>query len=347
MTNPQKYDAHFSPIRGQRKDESDLPRNPRIFVDFSRAMAHDRVLHNVNPPMLPPLHLHALQTPVLFDGAMGTLLHERGLQPGECPELWCAERPDDLREIHRLYKEAGADVLETNSFGANRHKLAHYGLENRLEELNRAAARLARETAGEDCHVLGSMGPTGAFLEPYGDELPEAFTDTFSRQARALWEGGADAVIVETMTVLEECCLAVRAAREAAPGLTVVASFTFDPQPGGGYASMMGVRPGDFAAAALEAGAHIVASNCGLGPDHMLNVIPLLRAALPPEVPVLAMPNAGMPVIRGGQTVFTETPADMAAKIPLLLAAGARCVGGCCGTTPAHIRAFAQTMEKS
>jgi 5-methyltetrahydrofolate--homocysteine methyltransferase len=128
--------------------------------------------------------------------------------------------------------------------------------------------------------------------------------------------------------------------------MTVVASFTFDPQPDGGYASMMGVRPGAFAAAAHEAGAPLVASNCGLGPDHMLNVVPLLRAALPPEVPVLAMPNAGMPVMRDGHAVFTETPADMAAKIPLLLAAGARCVGGCCGTTPAHINAFAKIKEK-
>ena len=296
--------------------------------------------------MRTPLHLHALRAPLLFDGAMGTLLHERGLQPGECPELWCATRPDDLRAIHRLYKDAGADVLETNSFGANRYKLEHYGVANRLEELNRTAASLAREVAGDDCHVLGSMGPTGAFMEPYGDETEEAFFDTFSRQARALREGGADAVIVETMTCLEECCVAVRAAREAAPGLTVVASFTFDPQPNGGYASMMGVRPEAFAAAALDAGAHVVASNCGLGPDHMLRVVPLLRAALPPEIPVLAMPNAGMPVIREGHTVFPETPAEMSAKIPLLLAAGARCVGGCCGTTPAHILAFAKTMGK-
>ena len=291
-----------------------------------------------------PLHLHAISRPLLFDGAMGTLLHERGLQPGECPELWCANRPDDVRAIHRLYKEAGADVLETNSFGANRYKLEHYGLADRLEELNRAATRLAREVAGDDCHVLGSIGPTGAFMEPYGDETEEAFFDTFTRQARTLHEGGADAVIIETMTCVEECCLAVRAARAATP-MTVVASFTFDPQVGGGYASMMGVTPEHFARAALEAGAHVIASNCGLGPDHMLNVIALLRGALPPEVPILAMPNAGMPVMRDGHTVFPETPAEMAAKIPSLLAAGARCVGGCCGTTPAHIAAFAKILK--
>jgi len=292
-----------------------------------------------------PLHLHAISRPLLFDGAMGTMLHERGLQPGECPELWCVNRPDDLRAIHRLYKEAGADVLETNSFGANRYKLEHYGLSDRLEELNRAAASLAREVAGNDCHVLGSIGPTGAFMEPYGDETEEAFRDTFTRQARALYEGGADAVIIETMTCLEECCVAVRAAREAAPDLTVIASFTFDPQPNGGYASMMGVRPENFATAAFDAGAHVVASNCGLGPDHILHVVKLLRAALPENFPILAMPNAGMPIIRDGHTVFPETPAEMAAKIPSLLAAGARCVGGCCGTTPAHIAAFAKILK--
>ena len=292
-----------------------------------------------------PLHLHAAERPLLFDGAMGTMLHARGLQPGYCPELWCASRPADLREIHRLYKDAGADVLETNSFGANRYKLEHYGIANRLEELNRAAASLAREVAGNDCHVLGSIGPTGAFMEPYGDETEEAFFDTFSRQARALFEGGADAVIIETMTCLEECVTAVRTAREAAPALTIIASFTFDPQPNGGYASMMGVRPENFATAALDAGAHVVASNCGLGPDHILHVVKLLRAALPENFPILAMPNAGMPVIRDGHTVFPETPAEMAAKIPSLLAAGARCVGGCCGTTPGHIAAFAKILK--
>ncbi len=294
--------------------------------------------------MLTPLHLQAQKTPLLFDGAMGTLLHERGLQPGECPELWCVNRPDDVRDIHRCYKTAGANVLETNSFGANRYKLVHYGLLDRLEELNRAAARLAREVAGDDCYVLGSMGPTGAFLEPYGDESPDAFLDTFTRQTVALHEGDADAVIVETMTAIEECCLAIQAARQATP-LTVIASFTFDPRPDGGYASMMGVTPEDFARAALEAGAHIIGSNCGLGPDHMLNIIPRLRSVLPGDIPILAMPNAGMPVIRDGHTVYDESPADMAAKIPLLLKAGARLIGGCCGTTPAHIAAFANMLN--
>jgi 5-methyltetrahydrofolate--homocysteine methyltransferase len=146
------------------------------------------------------------------------------------------------------------------------------------------------------------------------------------------------------MMCVEECCLAVRAARESTP-LSVVASFTFDPQPGGGYASLMGATPEQYAAAALDAGADIIAANCGVGPDHMLNIVKLLRAALPPGFPILAMPNAGMPVVREGQTYFPETPAEMATKVPLLLAAGARCVGGCCGTTPAHIHAIAQTLK--
>lgn len=293
--------------------------------------------------MLERLEIRAARGVLLCDGAMGTMLQARGLQPGECPEAWCIERPEDVVAIHQAYREAGSDMVECNSFGGNSYKLRHYGLEGRAGEINRAAAALGRRVANGTQHVLASMGPTGMFLEPYGDETEADFYACFKEQALAFAAGGADAVIVETMTALEECCVAIRAIRENTD-LSVVASFTFDPQLSGGYASMMGVRPEAFATAAIAAGAHVVGANCGLGPDHMVAIIAALKRVAG-DLPVLAMPNAGMPVMENGQTVFKETPAGMAAKIAPMLDAGATIVGGCCGTTPAHIAAFRACLE--
>lgn len=280
---------------------------------------------------------------LLADGAMGTLLQARGLKPGECPEQWCLTRQDEMKAIHQAYLNAGCDILECNSFGGSRYKLQHYGLEADVFQINKAAAQLARSTAGPDRHVLGSVGPTGAFMEPYGDETEEDFRDAFATQLRGLEAGGADMVIVETMTALEEARVAVQAAR-AETGLIVVASFTYDPLPKGGYATMMGVTPEQAAESMLKAGAHLLASNCGLGADHMVEIIRALKAAAP-GVPLMAMPNAGMPVVEDGQTVFKETPQIMAPKIRSLLYAGVSIVGGCCGTTPEHIAAMRDILD--
>lgn len=279
---------------------------------------------------------------LICDGGMGTQLHARGLAPGECPEKWCLDKPGLVRSVHQAYRDAGSLIVEANTFGGNRYKLSHYGLDADAAAINRAGAALAREVAGDTQYVMASMGPTGLFMEPYGDETEAAFYEAFAEQARAFEAGGADAVIVETMMAVEECCVAVRAVRENT-GLTCLASFTFDPQPDGGYASMMGVTPEQFAEQAQAAGAQIIGANCGTGPDHMIAIIGRLRAVT--KAPLIAMPNAGMPELVCGETVFPESPEEMASKVGRLVAAGASIIGGCCGTTPAHIAAMARQVK--
>ncbi len=280
---------------------------------------------------------------ILFcDGAMGTFLQAKGLQPGQCPELWCVDRAEDVMDIHRQYRAAGSDIVECNTFGGSPYKLRHYNLAERCFELNAAAARIAREVAGDTQYVLGSIGPTGEFMAPLGLEPEENFIAAFAEQAKGLEAGGADLVIIETMTALEECAAGVKAAK-ANTSLTVIASFTFDPQANGGYASMMGIRPDVFARAMVELGADIIGVNCGTGPDHAIEMVKILKDNAP-DTPIMAMPNAGMPTLEDGRTVFKETPEQMAQKAPLLVKAGANIIGGCCGTGPAHISAMKKAI---
>lgn len=274
---------------------------------------------------------------LVSDGAWGTFLQQKGLRPGECPELWNVTHRADVLAIARSYVEAGADLIETNSFGGSRFKLEKYGLGDRVTELNRAAAAISREAAGDRVLVLGSVGPTGKMLI-MEEVTAEEMYDAFREQALALEAGGADAIIVETMTDLEEAVLAVRAARENT-GLEVICTMTFDRLVTADFRTMMGISPAEMVQPLLDAGASILGTNCGNGMAGMIPVVEEIRRTHP-TVPILVHANAGMPAYREGHTVFPESPEEMASHVKALYQAGACIIGGCCGTTPQHIVAI-------
>ncbi len=277
---------------------------------------------------------------LVSDGAWGTFLQQKGMTPGECPELWNIERPGDVRAIAQSYIDAGSDMVETNSFGGTCFKLEHYGLKDRVAEISEAAARLSREAAG-DKWVIASIGPTGKMLL-MGDVTEEELYDAFKEQAVALEQGGADAICVETMSALDEASLAVKAAKENT-SCEIICTFTFEQTVTGDYRTMMGISPEQAAEAMLEAGADIIGTNCGNGIERMIDIVKALRIAAP-DTPILVHANAGLPKSVDGVDVFPESPVEMAGKIPALIAAGANILGGCCGTTPEHIKAIKEVI---
>jgi len=278
----------------------------------------------------------------VVDGAMGTLLLERGLGPGEPPESITLSRPEVLEEVARLYVDAGADIVETNTFGASPLRLAHAGLDDRIEQLNREAVRAARSAAGDRAYVAASVGPSGALLQPMGDATPEQLYDGFRRQLEYLIGAGVDCVIVETMIDLTEAQLAVRAAKEMSPGTPVMATMTFDATPRGFY-TIMGVSVEAAAAGLREAGADAVGSNCGTGIEEMIGVAKEFGRCTDP--PMIIQPNAGLPQAEAGRVVYGDTPHYMAEKAGELLAMGVSVIGGCCGTTPEHIAAIRAMVD--
>ena len=275
------------------------------------------------------------------DGAWGTQLSERGLQPGEAPESWVIHQPDAVRDVAQSYVNAGAEIVLTDTFGGSRFKLAKCQLDDRIEEINRNAVELSKDAAGTSALVFASIGPTGEFMEPLGTISEEEMIEVFTEQVRAMVAGGTDGLLIETMTDLGEATAALKAAKDAFDG-PIVVSMTFDRGPKG-YATMMGVRPGQAAAELQAAGATVAGSNCGHGIENMIEVIGLMKDAC--DLPIWAKPNAGMPQLVAGRTVFNETPEQMAAHFGDLVEAGARIIGGCCGTTPEHISALAQARD--
>lgn len=279
---------------------------------------------------------------LVSDGAWGTFLQQKGLKPGECPEEWNISRPDDVLAIAQSYLDAGADLVETNSFGGSRFKLANYGFEDRVFEFNRAAAEISRRAAGPDRFVLGSVGPTGKLLileEVTEEELYEAFKE----QSMALESGGVNAIMVETMTDLDEARIAVKAARENT-SCEVFCTMTFQKIIGGEYRTMMGISPSEMAETIVEAGADLIGTNCGIGMEDMIGMVKEIRS-VHSTIPILVHANAGMPRYLDGITSFPESPLDMAARVGEVVAAGANIVGGCCGTSPEHIRKISEAIK--
>ena len=280
---------------------------------------------------------------LISDGAMGTFLHAKGLQGGECPESWCVSHPEAVKDIAQAYVDAGSDLVETNSFGASSFKLKSYGFADKVHEFNVAAAKLAKQAMGNKGYVAASVGPTGHIvIEEGGDTTAEQLYEAFKTQVIALAEGGADAICVETMSSVVEAEQAVKAVKENTD-LPVICTFSFEPGIKG-FRTMMGVKPERAAKAAAAAGADIVGANCGMGISNMIEITRQMRAAVP-DVPILIHANAGPPVMENGKTVFKESPELMASYVAELVQAGANIIGGCCGTTPAHITAMAKVAR--
>ena len=276
---------------------------------------------------------------LLLDGAWGTEFFQRGLMPGSPPDEWNLTHPEVVREITHDYLCAGARVILTNTFGANRFRLEPHGLSDRAAEINRKAAALAREVMADAALLAGDIGPTARFLA-LGEVSPDELRKAFSEQARALAEGGVDLIVVESMTDAEEMAIAVSAAARET-GLPVVASMTYNRTPHG-YRTMMGNSPEVCVQKAEEAGAAVIGANCGSGIEDYVPLAPILRGLT--SLPLWVKANAGIPQIVGGKVAYPLTAEQYAAFVPAILDAGVNLIGGCCGTSPSFIREMGKVM---
>lgn len=274
------------------------------------------------------------------DGAWGTELFKSGLTHGNCPEEWNLSHPQIVRKIAENYLAAGSDIILTNTFGANRFQLERYGLAEKAREINKTGAALTRQACRDKAVTAASIGPSGK-LFLMGEVSQEELFDAFCEQARGLKEGGAQWIVVETMTDTGEMEIAVRAA--VAAGLPVVASMTYEKTPRG-YHTIMGQTPNDAVDAAVKAGASYIGANCGCGIDSYVEIASVLRSLA--ELPVWIKANAGLPELIGGKTVYSMTADKYASYVKYILEAGACVIGGCCGTSPEYIKKIRAVVDE-
>lgn len=275
----------------------------------------------------------------IFDGAMGTMLQAGGLKPGACPELMNIEHPDVVKSIHEAYIKAGSTIIETNTFGASTIKLEHYGLADRMTELNTAAVKIAKSAAGERAKVAGSMGPTGRFIQPLGDLDFEAAYQVFYEQSQALAAAGVDYFIIETCIDIQEMRAALLAAKEAAPKIPVICQLSYSED----GRTVTGTDPQSAAVILAAMGADIIGVNCSLGPKQLVPIVKTLAENC--QVPISVQPNAGMPYLDNGETKFPMGAVEFGTWGRKLVEAGASFLGGCCGTTPEHIKELAKNVK--
>lgn len=275
----------------------------------------------------------------IADGAWGTELDKLGCPPGYCREEWNVSKPQVVEQVPKAYVEAGSEIILTNTFGANRFVLKGHGHEDRVREFNSAGARISKRAAGDRAKVFASIGPSGHIVM-MGEITEDDLFAAFKEQAEALAEGGADGLVVETMTELAEATAAVRAA--GTTGLPVVASMTYDSGKDK-TCTMMGVTPEQAAEALIAAGADIIGCNCGIGIENYIVVAGKLRAVT--DKPIWVKANAGMPEIEDNKVFYRMKPSEFADKVKLLIKAGANIVGGCCGTSPDFVAAIRKAIR--
>lgn len=295
-----------------------------------------------------PTLLEVLSTRVLLgDGAMGTQLMFAGLEQGACGEAWNLTHPDRVLAIQRRYAEAGSDCILTNTFGGSRIMLNRHGHAEDVAGVNRAAVAIAREAfGGRSGFVIGDVGPFGGLMEPYGEFTERQVRDAFNEQARALVEAGADAIIIETQTSLEELAIGIEAAQESGAAC-IIGSLAYDVTlDGSTFRTMMGIDPERAAEFMAEKGAHVIALNCGTRMDMDRAREAVIRYRAVSSLPIMAQPNAGQPQLVNMKVVYDETPDQMVRGVGPLIEAGANIIGACCGSTPDHIHSFRAAIDE-